>query len=118
VWNNAINFRGHGVGESVFNNDFRQRLGNVVVDIDLGAKIVVTFVPERRRDADRSQRTVVFTGTVMGRDEERLRADMVTEDHRLRGTMTLSMDDRQNVTRIVMNATDGQDHLRLTWDRQ
>jgi len=31
--------------------------------------------------------------------------------------MTLSVDSSQNVNSIDMNATDGQTHLRLTWDR-
>jgi hypothetical protein len=32
--------------------------------------------------------------------------------------MTLSVDDSHNVNSITMNATDGQDRLRLTWDRR
>jgi hypothetical protein len=32
--------------------------------------------------------------------------------------MTLSVDDRQNVTSITMEATDGRNHLHLTWDRR
>jgi hypothetical protein len=43
---------------------------------------------------------------------------MVTGDNRLHGTMILSVDDRQNVNTIAMDATDGQDHLHLTWDRK
>jgi len=117
VWNNVFNFHGRGIGESVLNEQTHERLGAVTVDIDRGAKIVVTFAPERRPDSKRAP-SVVFTGTVMGRDNGRLRADMVTEDHRLHGTMTLSVDDRENVISIAMNATDGQDHLHLTWNRQ
>jgi hypothetical protein len=32
--------------------------------------------------------------------------------------MTLSVDEKNNVNSVTMNATDGQEHLRLTWDRQ
>jgi hypothetical protein len=32
--------------------------------------------------------------------------------------MTLSVDDSHSVNSITMNATDGQDRLRLTWDRR
>jgi hypothetical protein len=60
----------------------------------------------------------MFTGSVMTREGSRIRADMVTEDRRLHGTMNLSIDERQNVNSISMNATDGQDHLHLTWDRR
>ena len=85
------------------------------VDIDRGGKIVVSFMPERGRGSDRERRPVLFTGTVAG---PRLRADMVTEDRRLHGAMTLSVDDRQNVNSIAMEATDGRDRLHLTWDRR
>ena len=114
AWNNAVNFRGRGTGESR-RNDYGQRLGDVSVDIDRGGKIVVSFMPERGRGSDRERRPVLFTGTVAG---PRLRADMVTEDRRLHGAMTLSVDDRQNVNSIAMEATDGRDRLHLTWDRR
>jgi hypothetical protein len=117
VWNNAITYRGHGSGESLL-NERGQRLADVRVDIDLGGKILVSFTPEQPRGVRGSPRPVLFNGSVMTREGSRIRADMVTEDHRLHGTMTLSVDDRQNVNSIAMNATDGQDHLRLTWDRR
>lgn len=117
-WNNVINFRGRGQGESSLNESNRQHLSDVSVDIDRGAKIVVTFLPERGRGGDRPARPLVFTGMVMGHEESRLRADMVTEDRRLHGTMFLTVDDRQNVNSITMEATDGQDRLHLNWDRR
>jgi hypothetical protein len=116
AWNNVINFRGRGQGESRL-NEHSQPLADVSVDIDRGAKIVVSFVTDRRRDGGRA-RPVLFTGAVIGREGARLRADMVTEDGRLRGIMVLSVDDRQNVNSISMEATDGRDHLHLTWDRR
>jgi hypothetical protein len=42
----------------------------------------------------------------------------MTEDQRLHGTMSISVDDARGVDSITMNATDGQDHLHLTWDRR
>jgi hypothetical protein len=115
-WNNVVNFHGRGLGESRLNGR-GQPLADVSVDIDRGAKIVVSFLAERGRGADRG-RQVIFTGTVIGREGARLRADMVTEDSRLHGIMLLSVDDRQNVNSITMEATDGQDRLHVTWDRR
>jgi len=118
VWNNAITYKGHGSGESVLNEGASQRLADVRADIDLGGKIVVSFTPEQPRGVRRPPRSVMFTGSVMTREGSRIRADMVTDDRRLHGTMTLSVDDSHNVNSITMNATDGQDRLRLTWDRR
>jgi hypothetical protein len=118
VWNNAVNYKGHGAGESVLNERTTQPLGDVRADIDLGGKIVVSFRAEQPRGLRGSPRPVLFTGSVMTREGSRIRADMITEDRRLHGTMTLSVDDSHNINSITMNATDGQDHLHLTWDRR
>lgn len=117
AWNNAVTYRGRGTGESRL-NEFSQRLADVRVDIDMGGKIVVSFTPERVRGSSGAPRTVLFSGTVMTREGARIRADMVTEDRRLHGTMTLSVDDRQNVNSIALDATDGRDRLHLTWDHR
>ena len=42
----------------------------------------------------------------------------MSEDRRLRGPMFISVDDRQNVNAITLEATDGRDRLRLNWDRR
>ncbi len=118
VWNNAVTYTGRGSGESLLNEGTGQRLAGVRVDIDLGGKIVVSFTPEQARGVRRPPRPLTFSGSVMTREGSRIRADMVTEDRRLHGTMTLSVDDSHNVNSITMNATDGQDHLHLTWDRR
>jgi len=117
VWNNATEYKGHGSGETVLNDGAGQPLADVRVGIDLGGKIVVSFTPDKRRGGA-STRPVLFTGSVTTRDGSTIHADMVTQDHRLHGAMTLTVDDKHNVHRIAMNATDGQDHLRLTWDRR
>jgi hypothetical protein len=43
---------------------------------------------------------------------------MVTEDGRLHGPMFLSMDARQNIINITLEATDGQERLHLAWDKR
>jgi hypothetical protein len=117
VWNNATEYRGRGLGQSVLNGH-GQHLADVRVDIDLGGKVVVSFTTGPGRGGRGNSRPVYFMGSVMGREGARIRANMVTEDQRLHGTMTLSVDEKNNVNSVTMNATDGQDHLRITWDRQ
>jgi hypothetical protein len=117
VWNNAVDYRGRGAGQSVLNGR-GQRLTDVRADIDLGGKIVVSFTAGPGRGGRGGSRPMYFTGNVMSREGARIRANMVTEDQRLHGTMTLSVDEKNNVNSVTMNATDGQDHLRITWDRQ
>ena len=48
----------------------------------------------------------------------RLKADVVSEDQRLHGPMYISVDDRQNVNSITLEATDGRDRLRVNWERR
>jgi hypothetical protein len=109
--NNALNFRGRGLGEVRINGNGPRRLQDATINIDRGGKIVVSFHAE-------GPRPVVFTGALIGREEGRLKADMVTEDGRLHGPMYLTVDARQNVTNITMDATDGQERLHLGWDRR
>ena len=118
VWNNALNYKGRGSGESVLNQRTPERLGDVRADVDLGAKIVVAFTPVQARGTHGKPRPVLFTGSVLNRDDARIRADVVTADGRLHGTMTLSVDDKHNITGITLNATDGQDRLVLTWNHR
>ena len=109
-WNNTMDFRGQGRGSSVLNN-FEQRLFDVTVNIDRGGRILVSF----RGDGNRP---LSFTGTVIESDGGRLKADVMSQDRRLRGPMYISVDDRQNVNSITLEATDGRDRLRLNWDRR
>jgi len=110
AWNNVINFRGRGRGVATLNN-FEDRLSDVDVNIDRGGRIVVVFRAERGR-------THAFNGQVTGREGGRLRADVASDDRRLRGPMFISVDDRQNVNSINLEATDGRDRLHLAWDRR
>jgi hypothetical protein len=110
-WNNTLDFRGVGRGVASLNG-FEQRLENVNVTIDRGGRVVVTF-----RGA-RGGRDLLFTGVVVGREEGRLRADVSSEDGRMRGPMQISVGDRENVNSITFQGGDGRDRMRLTWDRR
>jgi hypothetical protein len=111
AWNNAISFRGNGRGEAEYNNSGQQRLGQVNIEIDRGGKMMATFRADRGRPLS-------FSGNVMSREENRWKADVVSDDRRLRGPMWFSVDDRGNVSTVTIEATDGRDRLRLSWDRR
>ncbi|HWD00082.1 MAG TPA: hypothetical protein VG456_25160 [Candidatus Sulfopaludibacter sp.] len=111
VWNNVVNFHGQGRGTAVFNESDSRRLSDVNVDVDRGGKIMVTFRSERGAP-------VVYSGFLMDRENGRLKASMTSENGRLRGTMLISVDERQNVNSITMEATDGRDRMRVNWDRR
>ena len=100
VWNNATHFGGPGRGGST-------------VDIDRGGRIQVSF----RTDTGRP---ITFSGTVIARDGDTLKADVVADDRmlRLRGPMYLTLRGREDIDRIALDATNGQDTLRLNWDRE
>lgn len=111
AWNNVLQFSGRGRGEMTHSNLGDERLSNVEVNIDRGGRVVVAFRGERNR-------MHTFQGVVNSRDGGRLRADVVSEDRRLRGPMLISVDGRQQVNSITLQATDGRDRLRLNWDRR
>jgi hypothetical protein len=109
VWNNTIDFRGNGRGMAAMNG-FEQRLGDVVVDVDRGGRVLVTFRAERGRE-------LVFTGQIVSREGGRIRAD-VTHERRMRGPMIISVGERDNVNAITFEGGDGRDRMRLNWDRR
>lgn len=111
VWNNTIDFRGNGRGVVSMSGGFEQRLGDVVVDIDRGGRVLVTFRAERGRE-------VSFRGQIVNREGGRLRADVASQDGRMRGPMYISVGDRDNVNAITFDGGDGRDRMRLTWDRR
>ncbi len=110
-WNNVVNFQGRGRGSASINNFGQQQLSDVNVDIDRGGKIVVSFRVERGRP-------IMFNGVLIADEGGRLKADVASEDRRLRGPMFISVDDRRNVNSITLEATDGRDRMRLNWDRR
>ena len=111
AWNNVLNFRGQGRGTAVYNDSDLRRLSDVTVDIDRGGRIQVVFRSDRGRP-------VMFSGMVVARDGGRLKADVASEDGRLRGPMFLMVGDRQNVTNVTLDATDGRNRVRVNWDRR
>ena len=110
-WNNVVSFQGRGRGRLSINNAGEQRLSDVNVDIDRGGKVVVSFRTERGRP-------LLFTGFLVADEGGRLKADMGTEDRRLRGPMFLSVDERRNINSITLEATDGRDRMQVAWDRR
>jgi hypothetical protein len=111
AWNNALSFRGKGRGEASYNNSRPLRLGEVNIEIDRGGKVLAWFRVDRGRP-------ITFNGNVVAREAERWKADVVSEDRRLRGPMWFSVDDRGNVNSVTVEATDGRDRMRLSWDRR
>jgi hypothetical protein len=109
-WNNALDFRGNGRGVAALNG-FEQRLGDVVVQIDRGGRVLVTFRADRGRELS-------FTGQLISREGSRLRADVSSEDRRTRGPMVISVGERESVNSITFEGGDSRDRMRLTWDRR
>lgn len=111
IWNDTVAFRGEGRGTAAFDGA-PQRLFGVVLDIDRRGRLVLSFRME-------GGRTLAFSGSVVGQEGGRLRADVVSDDRlRLRGQMFISVDDRRNVNSVTGNAGDGRDRVRITWDRR
>ena len=113
AWNNVIHFSAPGRGGSTLSGVGSQRLLDANVDIDRGGRIQVSF----RTD---SGRPITFSGSVIARDGDTLKADVAADERmlRLRGPMYLSIDSRQNIYRISLDAGNGRDTLRLNWDRR
>jgi hypothetical protein len=111
-WNNNVSFRGKGSGAVSMNNAGEMRLGEVSIEIDRGGKLVALF-----RTDDRG-RPISFTGQILAVEGGRWKADVMSEDRRLRGPMWISVDDRRQVTSVTLEATDGRDRMRLNWDRR
>jgi hypothetical protein len=111
-WNNILNFRGAGRGRATTNDSGEMRLGEVSIDIDRGGKLMARF-----RSEDRG-RPLEFSGQVLASEGGRWKADVMSEDHRLRGPMWITVDERNQVNTITLEATDGRDRMRLSWDRR
>jgi hypothetical protein len=111
-WNNTLSFKGKGHGAVSTNDSGETRLGQVNIEIDRGGKLMAWFRTEGRGPA------LSFTGQVMTNEGGRWKADVMSEDHRLRGPMWITVDERSQVTTVTLEATDGRDRLRLVWDRQ
>jgi hypothetical protein len=111
-WNNTVSFRGKGSGTASMNNSGEMGLGEVNIEIDRGGKLLAWFRTDGRG------RPLSFTGQVLANEGGKWKADVMSDDRRLRGPMWISVDDRRQVTSVTLEATDGQDRLRLNWDRR
>jgi uncharacterized protein YuzE len=110
-WNNATAFRGVGRGEAWLNDFGPMRLGEVNIEIDRGGKVVSWFKSERGKGLS-------FSGTVVAREQNRWKADVMSDDRRYRGPLWFTVDAKGNVVGVTIEASDGRDHLQLNWDRR
>jgi hypothetical protein len=111
AWNNVVHFHGDGRGVARMADGFEQRLFDVNVDIDQSGRLVAVFHGERGRE-------LVFNGNVTGREDGRWRADVASQDRRLRGPLFLSVGERGEINSITLEAGDGRERMRLNWDRR
>jgi hypothetical protein len=110
-WNNTVSFRGDGRGVASLSGGGDMRLGQVSIDIDRGGKMVASFRVDRGRP-------LAFTGQVLAQENGRWKIDVMSEDHRLRGPMWVTVDPSSKVSSVRMDATDGRDRMQLNWDRK
>jgi hypothetical protein len=111
--NNAIQSAARGTGKAALNEAAPVPLGAVTVTIDRGSNIAVTFQMGRSGSA-------TFTGTVMSWEGGVLKMDCKADARflHLPGPMYLYFDASKQVYKIAMDATNGQDQLRVSWERK
>jgi len=111
--NNAIQSAARGAGKAALNEAAPVPLGAVTVVIDRGSNIVVTFQIGRSGSA-------TFSGTVMSWEGGVLKMDGKADERflHLPGPMYLYFDASKQVYKIAMDATNGQDQLRVSWERK
>jgi hypothetical protein len=110
-WNNTLRFTGAGRGAATLPPYGSQRLSDLTVDIDRGGRVVVSF----RTEFDRP---LTLTGTVTGREGLQYKADVMTEDRRLRGPLYLTINPRNEIDALTFEGTDGGYRLHVNWDRR
>ncbi len=111
--NNAIHSAARGAGKAALNEAAPVTLGDATVDIDRGGKIAVTFQIGHSASA-------AFTGTAMSWEGGVLKMDAAADQRflHLRGPMYLYFDASKQVYKIAMDATNGKDQLRISWERK
>jgi len=109
-WNNTVSYKGKGRGQTAVNGREEMVLRQVTMEIDRSGKMAIWFAPERGRPLS-------FTGQLQSNDGGRLKVDAMSEDRRLRGPMWITVDQKKQVESVSLEATDGQDRLRLSWNR-
>ena len=110
-WNNTVAFRGTGRGDAWLNDFGPVRLGEVNIEIDRGGKLLCWFRSDRGRG-------LTFNGTVVAREQNRWKADVMSDDRRYRGPLWFTVDGRGDVVGLSIDAGDGRDRLQLNWDRR
>ncbi|MEO8595781.1 MAG: hypothetical protein ABI759_20845 [Candidatus Solibacter sp.] len=111
-WNNTTSMKGNGRGRSLVNGANEILLRQVSVEIDRTGKVAIWFRAEGRK------LPVTFSGQLLANESGRLKVDAMTEDRRLRGSMWITVDARQQVESVAMQATDGRDQMTLAWERR
>jgi hypothetical protein len=111
--NNAIHYGGRGTGKAALNEAAPVALGDAAVDIDRGGNMAVTFRIGLSGLAS-------FTGTLMSWEGGVLKMDARSDERflRLPGPMYLYFDASKQLYKIAMDATNGQDQLRVSWERK
>jgi hypothetical protein len=111
--NNTIHFEGRGSGTCERGGQPVERLAEVTVDVDRGGRILVSFQTGKGRPP------LTFSGAVIGVTPAAIKADVASDDPaRLRGSMYLARNAHGEISRISLEATNGQQHLRLEWNRR
>ena len=110
-WNNTVSFRGRGRGEAWLNDFGPVQLGEVNIEIDRGGKLLCWFRADRGKG-------MTFNGTVVAREENRWKADVMSDDRRYRGPLWFEVDGRNQIVGLSIDAGDGRDRLQLSWDRR
>jgi hypothetical protein len=112
-WNNAIHFAAHGQGKGALNEAEPVTLGDVTVDMDRAGKVVARFQIGRSGSAS-------FTGSVISWEGGVMKVDAAADEKflHLPGPMYIYFDASKQVYKIAMDATNGQDQLRVTWERK
>jgi hypothetical protein len=109
-FNNAVHSSARGHGEARLDDEASVPLTSATVDYDTAGNIFVVFDPTRG-DA------IPFSGAVMSFDGHVMKADAAAGERfkRLRGPMYLYFDDKRQVFKIELHATDGQQRFTLNW---
>jgi hypothetical protein len=112
VWNNAAHYAGRGAGSAVYGDTNERKLSDVTVDLDRGGRAIVSLHTERGF-------SMVVSGYVISREGDRIKVDAMTDDRKLRGTMWLTVNEaKEAVLAVDLEATDGQDHVKVHWERK
>ncbi len=111
--NNASHSAAHGTGKAALNDAAPVPLGDVTLDMDLGGKVLVTFQVGRSGSAS-------FTGSIMSREGGVMKVDAAADERflHLPGPMYIYLDASKQIYKIAMDATNGQQQLRVTWERK